>query len=168
MPVSRDTNLNNLFTEGIRQLYWIEKHTADTLPDLEEAAVNDGVKSFTREYLNGTRLHLERLNNVFALLCEKARDIKCKSISVLLKKAGNAVTGTGDGSPARDAALILQLRMIVHYQVSFYGDVLLSPGAAGLPEVNMLLRRTLEDEKEAGESLSHLLSSLDPAVYPRP
>jgi ferritin-like metal-binding protein YciE len=168
MPVSRDTNLNDLFTEGIRQLYWIEKHTADTLPDLREAAVCDELKSFTGEYLNGTRLHLERLNNVFALLYEKPRDMKCKSISVLLKEAGTAITGTGDGSPARDAALILQMRMIVHYQISFYGDILLFPGAAGLSEVSTLLGRTLEEEKEAKEKLSALLLSLDPAVYPHP
>lgn len=44
MPVSHDTNLNMLFTEGIRQLYWIEKHTADILPDLQEAAASAAEK----------------------------------------------------------------------------------------------------------------------------
>jgi ferritin-like metal-binding protein YciE len=165
MPVSHDTNLNSLFTEGIRQLYWIEKHTADMLPDLQEAAASPGLKSLLAQYLDDTREHLARLNSVFGLLREKPRDLKCKSISAMLREAAAVIPASGEESPARDAALTVQSRMIIHYQISCYSDILLFPQAAGLAEVARLLADTLTEEKEASEKLAQLLWELDPALY---
>jgi ferritin-like metal-binding protein YciE len=83
----------------------------------------------------------------------------------MLREAAAVIPASGEESPARDAALSAQARMIVHYQISFYGDILLFPEAAGLAELTGLLAETLSEEKEASEKLAHLLFDLDPEIY---
>jgi ferritin-like metal-binding protein YciE len=168
MPLTKDKKklpLIQIFTEGIHQLYWIEKHTADIMPDMIEGVTSKELRNALSDYLDLTRIHVSRLNEIFGLIREKSRDMKCRSITSMLKEAESIVGQTEDGSSIRDVALIMINRKMIHYQISYYGNMLLFARPLSLSEVYGLLNITLNEEREAKDRLSDILSHLNYEIY---
>jgi len=74
--------------------------------------------------------------------------------------ANDSVSHTEDGSPLRDAALIVNGNQVEHYEIALYGSLAAIARRLGLQNVVGPLEETLKEEKAADAKLTQLGESL--------
>ena len=67
------SSLRDAFIEEIKDLYDAELQLTKALPTMAKAATNEELRSAIEAHLEETRGHVNRLENVFALLQKRRR-----------------------------------------------------------------------------------------------
>lgn len=75
---SNDSMLQEFFSDGIKDIYYAEKHIIKTLPKMMKAATSPELKQAFQEHLDVTKTQVTRLESVFELLGKKpqAKNVK--------------------------------------------------------------------------------------------
>lgn len=145
--------LNDLFVETLKDLYYVEKKLVKTLPKLAKKATAPELKQAMEEHLEETETHVQRLEQIFELLDQRASAKTCEALEGLIREA-DEVTGEIDDEQTMDAALISSAQTVEHYEIARYGTLACWAAEIGNTEVAELLEQTLEEEKAADEKLS--------------
>lgn len=148
-----------LFINMLKDIYWSEKALTLTIPDMIENTVSEDLIHTLTGHLKATRGHARRLEEVFTLVGEKAKDRKCDAMSGLIQEAEKTMTETEEGL-VREAAIISAMQKIVHYEVATYGTLCAYAKALEEKEAASLLHKTLEEEKEADVILSEIAEAM--------
>ena len=82
-----NSQLDKLFTDSLKDIYWAEKHLTKTLPKMKKKATTDELKSAIEEHLAQTEEHVSRLERVFEICGKKAQAKKCDAMEGLTKEA---------------------------------------------------------------------------------
>lgn len=146
--------LREFFVEELKDIYWAEKKLVTTLPKLQKAATTNELKDAFGEHLEATKGHVGRLEQVFQLLDEKAQAKKCEAMEGIVKEGESVIEDTEEGTATRDVALIMAAQKAEHYEIATYGGLKQLATTLGLQEVADLLEATLEEEKQADETLT--------------
>src|SRR5207344_3579986 len=117
-----------------------------TSPELREAFEG---------HLEETKHQIERLEQVFESLDEKAKGKHCDGIAGIIEE-GSAVMGEDFEDVTMDACLIASGQRAEHYEMAAYGTLVAWAKAIGHEEVAGLLGEILEEEKAADEKLTSL------------
>ena len=145
------SQLEKLFTDSLKDMYWAEKHLTKTLPKMQKAATTEELKSAIEEHLTQTEEHVTRLEQVFDLMGKKPQTKKCDAMEGLIKEGDSIVEETEAGSMTRDAGIIMAAQKVEHYEIAAYGSLIAYAKILGNEEAVDLLLTTLEEEKEADE-----------------
>ena len=158
---SMDLNsLRDLFIDELRDLYDAETQITEALPKLIEKAHYPELKSALQEHLQVTRGQIGRLDQIFGKLNEKPTGETCSGMKGLIKEGDN-MAGR-DGSPSViDAAIISAAQRVEHYEMAGYGTVRTYADLLGESEFANLLQQTLDEEKEADETLTELAKTIN-------
>lgn len=158
---SMDLNsLRDLFIDELRDLYDAETQITEALPKLIEKASYPELKSALQEHLDVTRGQITRLKTIFSGLNEKPEGETCKGMKGVIKE-GDDMAGR-DGSPSViDAAIISAAQRVEHYEMAGYGTVRTYAELLGETQYANLLQQTLDEEKEADESLTELAKTIN-------
>lgn len=158
---SMDLNsLRDLFIDELRDLYDAETQITEALPKLIEKASYPELKSALQEHLDVTRGQITRLKTIFSGLNEKPEGETCKGMKGVIKE-GDDMAGR-DGSPSViDAAIISAAQRVEHYEMAGYGTVRTYAELLGETQYANLLQETLDEEKEADESLTELAKTIN-------
>jgi ferritin-like metal-binding protein YciE len=153
-------SLRDLFVEQLQDLYNAEQQLVKALPKMAKAATSDDLRSAFEEHLEKTKGHVQRLEDIFEQLGERAKGQKCKGMEGLVKE-GSEVIGEDMDDDVKDAALIAAAQRVEHYEIAGYGTVrtfatLLQEDAAA-----DLLEETLDEEKEADETLTGIAEHIN-------
>ena len=146
--------LKEFFYDSLKDIYWAEKHLTKALPKLTKAASSESLKTALTEHLEETKIQVERLEQVFELLGEKAQAKKCEAMEGLSKEADSVVEDTEDGSATRDVGIIMACQKVEHYEIATYGGLAQLAKTLQLDEIAGLLEETLTEEKAADEKLT--------------
>jgi ferritin-like metal-binding protein YciE len=146
--------LEKFFVEELKDIYWAEKHLVKSLPKLQKAATSDELASAIEEHIEVTEGHVERLEEVFEMMGETARAKKCEAMEGLVNEAQTIMEETQKGSATRDVALIMAAQKVEHYEIATYGGLVQLAKTISREDVAELLAQTLEEEKEADETLT--------------
>lgn len=146
-------NLNDLFVETLKDLYYVEKKLVKTLPKMAKKATSPELKQAMEDHLEETENHVQRLEQVFELLNQRAVAKTCEALDGLIKEA-EETTGEIDDEQTMDAAIISSAQTVEHYEIARYGTLACWAAEIGNTEVAELLEQTLEEEKSADEKLS--------------
>jgi ferritin-like metal-binding protein YciE len=119
--VSKD-NLEDIFEDLLKDIYWAEKHLVKAIPKMAKASYNEELKRAFEEHVDQTQRHVQRIENCFELLKEKAVAKKCDAMDGLIKEGADAIESYDPGH-ARDAALIAAAQKVEHYEISAYGTL---------------------------------------------
>jgi ferritin-like metal-binding protein YciE len=150
----KDGMLEEFFKDEIKDIYWAEKHLVKTLPKMAKAATSPELKEAFTNHLEETKVHVERLEQVFELLEEKAQAKKCEAMEGITKEGDGIVEETETGTSTRDVGLILAGQKVEHYEISTYGGLAQLARNLGRDDVAELLEQTLEEEKKADQLLT--------------
>jgi len=148
--------LEKFFVEELKDIYWAEKHLVKALPKLQKAATSDELANAIEEHTSVTEEHVSRLEEAFELLGETARAKKCEAMEGLVAEAQSIMEDTEDGSATRDVALIMAAQKVEHYEIATYGGLVQLAKTIGRDDVADLLSQTLEEEKEADDTLTSI------------
>ena len=110
------------------------------------------------DHLAVTETHVERLEQVFDSLGEKAAAKKCEAMDGLITEAEDLMKEIEDGV-VRDAAIISAAQKVEHYEIASYGTLVAFANTLGESEAAELLEETLDEEKEADQLLTEIAMS---------
>ncbi len=151
-----NSQLEKLFTDSLKDIYWAEKHLTKTLPKMKKKATSEELKSAIEEHLTQTEEHVKRLEQVFEICGKKAQAKKCDAMEGLSKEGDSIVEETEDGSMTRDAGIIMAAQKVEHYEIATYGSLVQLAKTLGMNNAAELLHKTLDEEKQADEKLSEI------------
>ena len=153
-------NLEQLFLQELRDLYDAENQITEALPKMVEAAHYPELKDALQEHLDVTRTQIQRLEQVFGILGEDASGQTCKGMKGIIKEGDEMVSAGGDPATV-DAGIISAAQRVEHYEMAGYGTVRTYAELLGQQQIAQLLQQTLDEEKEADETLTDIARSVN-------
>jgi ferritin-like metal-binding protein YciE len=154
-------NLQELFVEELRDVYDAEKQLTKALPKMAKAAESDALRTAFEEHLEITRMQVNRLEEVFKSLGLAARGKTCDGMKGLIEEGSSHIEEL-DGATL-DAALIGAAQKVEHYEIATYGTLAKWADLLGYQDAKDLLGQTLEEEKDADETLTGIAGQINPA-----
>jgi len=154
----REKDLNALFLDTLKDIYYAEKQIYKSLPKMAKAAQSDQLRAAFEKHHDETEAHIERLEQVFELLDKPARGKKCDAIEGILEE-GTEVMEEYEDTPALDAGLLAAAQAVEHYEISRYGTLKSWADKLGMKDAVKLLDETLAEEKKTDETLSKIAVS---------
>src|ERR1700722_16158012 len=151
--------LDVLFHDTLKDIYFAEKKILSTLPKMEKAAHSGELKAAFQKHHRETEGHVERLEQVFAMIDKKPQAKTCDAI-VGITDEGAEIMGEYKGSPALDAGLLAAAQAVEHYEISRYGTMKTWAQELGLPKVVSLLEKTLAEEKATDATLTEIAETV--------
>ena len=151
-----NSQLEKLFTDSLKDIYWAEKHLTKTLPKMKKKATTDELKSAIEEHLAQTEEHVSRLERVFEICGKKAQAKKCDAMEGLTKESDSIIEETEPNSMTRDAGIIMAAQKVEHYEIATYGSLVQLAKTLGMNDAAEILHQTLDEEKQADEKLTEI------------
>jgi ferritin-like metal-binding protein YciE len=136
-------------------MYFAEKKILGALPKMAKAAQSEELKAAFVKHHGETQGHVDRLEEVFALIEKKPQGKKCDAI-IGITDEGAEIVKDYKGMPALDAGLLAAAQAVEHYEISRYGTLIAWAGKLGLSEAVELLEETLEEERNTDEALTEI------------
>lgn len=156
-------DMKGLLEHEVKDLLYAERHLVKALPKMAKAASDAGLQKAIEQHLEETKVHVERLEQVCAMLEIGTRGEKCEAMEGLLEEAQEIIKAEGDEAVI-DAALISSAQRVEHYEMAAYGSARAFAEQLGLGDVARLLQRTLDEEGEANKKLTQIAEQV---VNPR-
>jgi ferritin-like metal-binding protein YciE len=154
--------LKDLYIDELKDVYDAENQIAKALPKMAKEATNEELRAAIEQHLDQTQTQIERLEQIFEELGEKAKGTKCEATKGLIEEAKRMMDDAED-EDVRDAAIIGSAQKVEHYEIAAYGTLRTYAELLGFDEQAELLQETLDEEKEADELLSQIAeSSINP------
>jgi ferritin-like metal-binding protein YciE len=153
-----EKNLNALFLDTLKDIYYAEKQIYKSLPKMAKAARSDALRGAFEKHHDETEGHIERLEQIFELVGKPARGKKCDAIEGILDE-GKEIMDEYKGAPALDAGLLAAAQAVEHYEISRYGTLKSWAARLGMKDAIALLDQTLTEEKKTDETLSKIALS---------
>src|ERR1700755_362776 len=150
-----DKDLNDLFLDTLKDIYYAEKQIYKSLPKMAKAANSDKLRAAFEKHEGETETQIERLEKIFEIIGKAARGKKCDAIEGILDE-GKEIMEEYEGAPALDAGLLAAAQAVEHYEISRYGTLKTWANQLGLTQAVKLLDQTLAEEKKTDETLSAL------------
>src|SRR4051812_41299381 len=153
--VMAEKDLNELFLDTLKDIYYAEKQILKALPKMAKAANSDKLRAAFEKHHDETEGQIERLEKVFELLGKAARGKKCDAIEGILDEGKEIMEEYSDTS-ALDAGLLAAAQAVEHYEISRYGTLKTWAAKLGMKDAVKLLDQTLAEEKKTDDTLTKL------------
>lgn len=151
--------LDTLFHDTLKDVYFAERKIVETLPKMHEAAKSIQLKDAFEKHLAETKVHVERLEQVFKLIGKDAEPKTCDAILGITDE-GAEIMKEYKGSPALDAGLLAAAQAVEHYEMARYGTLRTWALELGLNEAAGLLQTTLDEEQATDLTLTAIATSV--------
>lgn len=153
-----DKDLNDLFLDTLKDIYFAEKQIYKNFPKMAKAAASERLRAAFEKHYGETEVQIERLEKMFELLGKPARGKTCDAIQGILEE-GKEIMGEYAGRSALDAGLLAAAQAIEHYEISRYGTLKSWAGKLDMKDAVRLLDQTLSEEKKIDDALTKLAGS---------
>ena len=145
--------MDDLLLHGLQDIYYAENQIVKSLPKLTEKATNTDLTKGLKDHLEETEKQVARLDQVFKLLGQEPKGVKCPAIDGLISEA-DEVAGEVADKTVLDAAIVGSAQAVEHYEIARYGTLIAWAEALGRDDVIRLLTTNLNEEKTADRKLS--------------
>ncbi|MEA2864384.1 MAG: hypothetical protein QOC84_2340 [Bradyrhizobium sp.] len=152
---AKDKNLNDLFLDTLKDIYFAEKQIVKALPKMAKAAQSDKLRTAFEKHREETEGQIERLEQVFELIDKPARGKTCEAIQGILDE-GKEIMDEYKGTEALDAGLVSAAQAVEHYEIARYGTLKQWAQQLGIKDAVRLLDQTLQEEKKTDLALTSL------------
>src|SRR5215471_6909119 len=147
--------LHTAFIDELRDVYDAEKQLTKALPKLAKKSSSPELREAFESHLEETQGHVERLEQVFESLEERARGKHCDGIAGIIEE-GKSIMEEDFDDTTMDACLIAAGQRAEHYEMAAYGTLIAWAEAMGHSDAVTLLQQNLDEEKAADKKLSSL------------
>ena len=156
------TNLAEVLEDQVKDVYNSENQIAKALPKMAKKASTPQLKEAFLTHLAQTKVHIERIKEVAAMLGIKPGGKECKATTGLVAEGAEVIEEEGMNG-AIDAALIGAAQRVEHYEMAAYGCMIALANATGQTKVVKTLQMTLAEEKKTDELLTQCAEKY---IYP--
>ena len=148
-------NFKKLYVDELKDLFSAENKLLKALPKMAKAASADELRTGFEEHLEQTKVHVQRLEEIFQSLDESPKGKKCVGMEGLIEEGSDLIKDRPDPD-VLDAGLISAAQHVEHYEMAGYGTVRTYARQLGYESQAELLQQTLNEEGET----DHLLTAL--------
>src|SRR5579863_10063079 len=113
-------NLEELFVETLKDIFYAEKQILRALPKMAREAKSPELKKAFETHREETEGHVERLQQIFEQLNKPARGKTCEAIIGIIEEAKEVMEEFEDAE-ALDAGLAASAQAVEHYEIARYG-----------------------------------------------
>lgn len=153
-------SVDKLFVNELKDLYSAEKQITRALPKMAKAATSNELRNAFQTHLEETRDQIERLEQVFKIVGQRASAKTCKGMKGLLEEGEEVMKETEEGE-LRDAAMISAAQRVEHYEMAAYGTMRTLADLMGQHEISKLLQKTLDEEGNADKKLTQIAMTVN-------
>jgi ferritin-like metal-binding protein YciE len=153
--MAKSGTLHDAFIDELRDTYDAERQVVKALPKMIKACSSDELRTAFESHLEETRAQVERLEQVFEMLDEKARGKHCEGMAGIIEE-GKTSMGEEFDDTTMDAVLIASAQRVEHYEMAAYGTLVAWAKDMGHNDAAELLGQTLEEEKATDEKLTQI------------
>lgn len=150
-----EKNLEMLFHETLKDIYYAERKILKALPKMARGAQSPELKAAFEKHRDETEGQIERLQQVFELIGKRPQGKTCAAIEGILEE-GEEILEEFKGQPALDAGLTAAAQAVEHYEISRYGTLKRWAQVLGMKEAVKLLDATLKEESMTDDALTKL------------
>jgi ferritin-like metal-binding protein YciE len=150
--------MNDLFIHQLQDIYYAEKQLVKALPKMAEKATDKQLKQGFLTHLDETKIHVQRLEQVFQMHGAEVKAVDCPAIDGILEEA-DEVAGEVDDKSVLDAALINAAQAVEHYEITRYGSLVAWAKQLGRNDCASVLQKTLDEERATDKKLTALAES---------
>jgi len=150
--------LLDLLVDCLKDQYDSEHQIVQALPKMAKNATSPELKRAFETHLEESKVHIERLQQVFTQLGAKAERKTCKGTQGLLAEGDEAIKDKMDPD-VKDAALIGAAQKVEHYEMAGYGTARTFAQQLGYDQVAQILQTTLDEEGNTDKKLTKLAES---------
>jgi ferritin-like metal-binding protein YciE len=151
-------NLEELFLETLKDIYFAEKQILRALPKMAREAVSADLKKAFETHRQETEGHVDRLQQVFDQLDKPARGKTCEAIVGIIEEA-KEIMEEFEGAEALDAGLAASAQAVEHYEIARYGTLKTWAMQLGHKDAAILLDHTLQEEIKADKLLTQIAAA---------
>ncbi len=157
------TNLNDVLTDELKDIYSAENQMIRALPKMAKAA-NGELRNAFEQHLQQTRTHAQRIEQICRELDITPKGKKCVGMEGLIGEGSEVLDAKGS-EDAMEAALIGAAQRVEHYEIAAYGTARTLANQLGYTSAANLLDQTLEEEKETDKILTEIAENhVNPAA----
>ena len=153
------SSLQDLWIEELRDLYSAENQLIKALPKMAKAATNSELRRGFEKHLAETKVHAERLEQIFDKLGKSPKGKTCKAMKGLVEE-GKEVMEEDMEDEVMDAALIAAAQRVEHYEIAGYGTARTWARMIGLDAHADVLQTTLDEEEETDRLLTDVAEAM--------
>ena len=153
-------SMNALLLDELRDIYDAEKRLTKAIPKLARKATNEELRSALEEHLEETQQQVQRLEQAFEHLGERAKAKPCAGMRGIIEEGDEHVGEDYDDDDLRDAVIIGSAQRVEHYEIAAYGTAIAHARLLEQEDVVGLLEESLEEEKGADARLTEIAESV--------
>jgi ferritin-like metal-binding protein YciE len=150
--------MNDLFVHQLRDVYYAEKQLVNALSEMAEKATDSQLKQGFLTHLDETKMHVQRLDQVFQMVGTQVKANDCPAIDGIIEES-EELTGEVADKSLLDAALISAAQAAEHYEIARYGSLVAWAKQLGRNDCASVLQKTLDEEKATDQKLTRLAES---------
>ena len=150
--------MEDLFLHQLQDIYYAEKQLVKALPKMAQKATDPQLKQGFLTHLEETKIHVQRLEEVFKMHGTQVKAVDCPAIDGIIEEADETAGEVADKA-VLDAALINAGQAAEHYEIARYGSLIAWAKQLGRNDCASLLQKTLDEERAADKKLTMLAES---------
>jgi ferritin-like metal-binding protein YciE len=148
-------SLKMLFEHELKSIYHVEKQLLKAFPEIAKSVSNENLKNDLKHHLGQTERHVDRLEKIFNRLRIDREGVKCLAMEALIQEGSRMMHEFEEG-PVRDAAAVISVQKIEHYEICAYGSLYELADVLGYHKIADLLDKTLYEEENTDRELSDI------------
>ena len=157
--MDKPSYLQKFFIDQLKDIYYAEELLLKTLPEMKKAATTEELEDAIENHIKQTERQVKRLEKVFQSIGKNPEGKKCEAMEGLIKEGRSIIQETKEGSMTRDAAMIIGMQKVEHYEIATYGGLVELAMTMGMTRAAELLDRTLQEEEETDRLLTDIAES---------
>jgi ferritin-like metal-binding protein YciE len=147
--------LDDLFVHTLQDIYYAENQITKALPKMISMATDPELKSGFEKHLRETETQIERLEQVFQMHGQTAKQVNCPAMDGIIKEA-NEISGEVSDKEVLDAALAAAAQAVEHYEITRYGTLVAWAKQLGRDDCANLLQQNLDEEYATDKKLTEM------------
>src|SRR3954449_11084406 len=147
--------MNDLFVHQLQDIYYAEQQIVKALPKMADKATDNQLKQGFLTHLDESKVHVQRLEQVFQMHGAEIKAVTCPAIDGIIKEADETAGDVAD-KKVLDAALINAAQAVEHYEIARYGSLIAWAKQLGRNDCATILQKTLDEEKATDVKLTSL------------
>ncbi|MEM8895262.1 MAG: DUF892 family protein [Bacteroidota bacterium] len=160
-------NLEDLFTEQLRDRFDAAKQQDNFLPKLLNRITDEGLKQIISNVVMTNREHLNELPEIFEAIQRSADGETCEGTKALIHEAMEVISRSVD-EEIIDVGIAVAVQHIKHHDIAGYRTCRVYAQELGMQNIALALDQMYRDAKNCDEALSTILidSLGEKAVHP--
>ncbi len=158
MATKQPKDLNDLFYETLKDIYYAERQILRALPKMAKNAQSPELTKAFETHREETQGQIERLEQVFEIIGKSPRGKTCDAIVGILDE-GKEIMEDFAETDALDPGMLAAAQAVEHYEISRYGTLKTWATQLGYADAAKLLDATLQEEIKTDKLLSQLATA---------